>query len=222
MFVKREKLFLFVLTLETNFGFLLSHTFLTVESYKQMSTDELNDVDGGLRQRKKNEESESFNTSDQDENYSDLEEISDDDEDLDFQKDSINLTTGRKRVDEVKATIQEEKDKQDLLNGPGSNKNISFQTRLGTAVQRPEMQVIMLILIIIDVVAALLQIFLTNGIIPGAKSSSMLRLSKFLEYESAVTIMIFMIEMLVAILSFGFSLLSHPGYTLGESFIVVV
>ena len=186
-----------------------------------MSTDELNDVDGGLRQRKKNEESESFNTSDQ-ENYSDLEEISDDDEDLDFQKDSINLTTGRKRVDEVKATIQEEKDKQDLLNGPGSNKNISFQTRLGTAVQRPEMQVIMLILIIIDVVAALLQIFLTNGIIPGAKSSSMLRLSKFLEYESAVTIMIFMIEMLVAILSFGFSLLSHPGYTLGESFIVVV
>ena len=210
-----------MLTLETNFGSCLV-TFLTVESYKQMSTDELNDADGGIRQRKKNEESESFNTSDP-ENYSDLEDISDDDlEDLDFQKDSINLTTGRKRVDEVKATIQEEKDKQDLLNGPGSNKNISFQTRLGTAVQRPEMQVIMLILIIIDVVAALLQIFLTNGIIPGAKSSSMLRLSKFLEYESAVTIMIFMIEMLVAILSFGFSLLSHPGYTLGESFIVVV
>ena len=138
-------------------------------------------------------------------------ELSSDEEELDFDLTEGERATGRARVAEVKATIQEE---QRQRQASSSGQSMSFQKRLGAAVQRPEIQVIMLILICIDVAAALMQIFLSNGIIPGSKTGTMVRLGKFLEYESAVTIMVFMIEMLVAVISFGFALLSHPGYTM--------
>merc|ERR1719498_879024 len=49
----------------------------------------------------------------------------------------------------------------------------------------------------------------------------MARIAKFLEYQSAVTIMVFILEMLVALISFGFMILSHPGYTLDLAIVMV-
>ena len=174
----------------------------------------------GIRQRnttnttsEETKESTPKNTGPEDEEFDDDMSLSSDDE-LDgeqFELSEGEKATGRARVAEVKATIQEE---QRLRQASSGGQSMSFRKRLGAAVQRPEIQVIMLILICIDVSASLIQIFLSNGIIPGSKTSTMVRLGKFLEYESAVTIMVFMIEMLVAVISFGFSLLSHPGYTL--------
>jgi hypothetical protein len=176
----------------------------------------------GLRNRNKStaDEANESNTQsqakdddmDEDEDFDDDMDLSDIEED----DENFNLTegeraTGHARVAEVKATIQEEQRQRQASIG---GQSISFQQRLGSTVQRPEIQVIMLILICIDVAAALIQIFLSNGIIPGSKTGTMVRLGKFLEYESAVTIMVFIIEMLVAVISFGFSLLSHPGYSM--------
>ena len=181
--------------------------------------------DQGIRQRnttnttnttkttsEETKESTPKNTEPEDEEFDDDMSLSDDELDGEqFELSEGEKATGRARVAEVKATIQEE---QRLRQASSGGQSMSFRKRLGAAVQRPEIQVIMLILICIDVSASLIQIFLSNGIIPGSKTSTMVRLGKFLEYESAVTIMVFMIEMLVAVISFGFSLLSHPGYTL--------
>ena len=49
----------------------------------------------------------------------------------------------------------------------------------------------------------------------------MVRVTKFLEYQSAVTIMVFILEMLIALISFGFMILSHPGYTIDLSIVLV-
>jgi hypothetical protein len=182
------------------------------------------DLPLGMRQRRKGAEDDPATSTysveddgdDADEDgeaFDDFGDLSDlEEEDEIFDRREGERATGRARVAEVKATIQEEQRERALASGAA--KSLSFQKRLGAAVQRPEIQVIMLILICIDVAAALMQIFLSNGIIPGAKTSTMVRVGKFLEYESAVTIMVFMIEMLVAVISFGFALLSHPGYTL--------
>ena len=192
------------------------------------------DADSGMRQRRKQQENgenkrnvdndmnddlddDGENLDDEvddemdDEDLDDLSDDDDDDDDANFDRSEGERATGRARVAEVKATIQEEQREREAASG---GKSTSFQKRLGTAVQRPEVQVIMLILICMDVAAALTQIFLSNGIIPGAKTSAMVRIGKFLEYESAVTIMVFLIEMVVAVISFGFALLSHPGYTM--------
>ena len=128
--------------------------------------------------------------------------------------------SGRALVAEVKA--QRDKEMRDLaLERESRDGAPSFRERLGITVQRPEVQVIMLILIVVDVAAALVQMFMAAGILPGQRNPSMVHIGKFLEYQSAVTIMVFILEMIVALISFGFMILSHPGYTLDLGIVMV-
>ena len=161
---------------------------------------------------------------DEDDEGDDEGDDEDDDEDDDAllgdggeEDDETDKLTGRALVAAVKREREQEMRESGARDGPTP----SFRERLGVTVQRPEVQVIVLILIVVDVAAALVQMFLAAGIIPGQRNPSMVRITKFLEYQSAVTIMVFILEMVVALISFGFMILSHPGYTIDLGIVLV-
>jgi hypothetical protein len=146
------------------------------------------------------------------------------DADFDAADDEQDKATGRARIAEVKAQRQEElrqlAREQGGGGGGGGGSAPSFRQRLGATVQRSEVQVIVLILIVLDVASALVQMFSAAGVIPGHKTAAMVRVAKFLEYQSAVTIMVFILEMAVALIAFGFMILSHPGYTVDLAIVI--
>jgi hypothetical protein len=87
---------------------------------------------------------------------------------------------------------------------------LPFFKRLGATIESSEIQVIIVLLILIDMVAALVQIFAKLGQVPFfSGSDSMVR---FLEYTSVFTVIIFLFEILLAFVAFGLRTLSHPGY----------
>ena len=141
--------------------------------------------------------------------------------DFDAAADEQDKATGRARIAEVKAQRQEELRQLAREQGGGSGGSApSFRQRLGATVQRSEVQVIVLILIVLDIASALVQMFSAAGVIPGHKTAAMVRVAKFLEYQSAVTIMVFILEMAVALIAFGFMILSHPGYTVDLAIVI--
>jgi hypothetical protein len=87
---------------------------------------------------------------------------------------------------------------------------LPFFKRLGATLESSEVQVIIVLLIIIDMVVALVQMFSSMGKISflmGADS-----VHRFMEYGSVFATIIFLFEILLAFVAFGFRTLSHPGY----------
>lgn len=96
-------------------------------------------------------------------------------------------------------------------NQRGGSKNPGLRARLGVTVQRSEVQVVMLLIICLDVISALVQMFMEAGVLPT--SGNWGKLAKVLEYNAAVTNMVYLMEMVVVLISFGLRILSHPGYS---------
>ncbi len=100
-----------------------------------------------------------------------------------------------------------------------SQDSSSVRQRLGQTVQRAEIQVVILLLISVDITSSLVQLFLSCGALPSTTPWE--RLGRFLEYNMAVTTMVFILEMAMITMAFGVGILTHPGYTLDLAIVVL-
>jgi hypothetical protein len=88
----------------------------------------------------------------------------------------------------------------------------TLRQRLGALAEAPEVQVLVVILVVFDWVAAVLQMLVAAGALGDAEG--LRNVARFLDYASAFTLLAFVLEMVLLLVSFGASIVDHIGYTL--------
>ena len=149
----------------------------------------INEKDANENDIRRDEQEENNRNKYSEEEYDDDDEFnSDDDPD---EVDMYSTTSKERRRKKVRARLP-------------------LRKRLGATLESSDIQVVIVVLVVLDIIIALVRLFTKLGAIPYLSKAD--SINNFLEYASVFMTIVFLLELIFALIAFGIRTFSHPGY----------